>query len=378
MQPKAEIPFVSLRRSQNFFQEDLNGVIRLVIESGHYSLGPETLAFESSFASFLGVEQSILVSCGYEAIRLAILSLPLNVNASIWVPAYGCPATALAVANTPFKLKFLEIDLKDGLLDLSSIPWEKVSEGDVIIPVHLFGKIIDMPLLMEKATEKKVWVIEDFAQAQGAKITSLGFAGSFGHANATSFYPTKNLAAIGEAGAVSTNVEAINLKVQALRQYGELQQQRFVSSYKGGNYRADEVQAAVLNHRLKNLQAANEERRRLAKIYLRHIKNPFLLLPVVNPALGENSHVWHAFVVNTSVGLREKLLQYLNSLKIGNRAYYSLALHLQPALQEFGFQKGDFPMAELFASTNLALPLFCGLKDEEVLQICEHLNAWEG
>ena len=238
------------------------------------------------------------------------------------------------------------------------------------MPVHLYGQACDMTTIIALAKKYNLFVIEDNAQSQGATWKG-HLAGSFGHINATSFYPGKNLGAFGEAGAITTNDEGLAGKVQALRNYGSIK--KYYNEYKGVNSRLDEVQAGFLSVKLRYLNEWSEERRKIASHYNAELApiQDILSLPFIEK---EATSVYHLYIIRTD--RRDQLQEYLKQKGIGTLIHYPVPPHLQKAYAELGFKQGGFPIAEELANTMLSLPIFVGMKEEQVNYVCKNIKLF--
>ena len=267
------------------------------------------------------------------------------------------------------KLVFVEPDIETYTINPDLIE-EKITERTkAIIAVHLYGQTCDMDGILEIAKKHNLKVIEDAAQAHGAEYKGKK-AGNLGDAAGFSFYPGKNLGALGDAGAITTNDEELAKKVRAIGNYGS--EKKYNHIYKGTNSRLDEMQAGFLNVKLGHLDKWNERRRKIADRYLNEIKNPNIVLPTVKE---ENVPVWHIFAIRSE--RREELIEYLSENNIGTMIHYPIPIHLQKAYEDLGHKQGDYPIAEKISNEQISLPMFYGLKDEEVDHIISCLNAWK-
>jgi dTDP-4-amino-4,6-dideoxygalactose transaminase len=243
------------------------------------------------------------------------------------------------------------------------------SKTKAIMPVHLYGQCCEMGAIMNIAQKHNLFVVEDNAQSQGATYNGQ-ITGSFGHINGTSFYPGKNLGAYGDAGAITTNDEDLYHRANVIRNYGS--QKKYYNEIKGINSRLDELQAGFLSIKLKHLNNWSEQRNHIASLYNQMLHE---VGDVVTPELANGAtSVYHLYVIRTNK--RDELQQYLNTHEVGTLIHYPLPPHLQEAYQELGYQKGDFPLAETIADTCLSLPLFPGLTDEQVEQVCNTIKQF--
>ena len=285
------------------------------------------------------------------------------------VPSNTYIATALAVTYVGATPVFVEPDIRTFNIDPSRIEAAITKNTKAIMPVHLYGQPCDMDPIMEIAKKYGLFVVEDCAQAHGATYKGK-VIGSFGDAAGFSFYPGKNLGALGDAGATVTNDEELAMKVRALGNYGS--DYKYHHIYKGNNSRLDELQAAFLAAKLPHLNKMNEERRRIAQMYIDGIKNEEVILPYIpeyaNP-------VWHIFGIRCK--RRDELEKFLNDAGIGTNKHYPIPMHLQECYKDLGFKEGDFPIAEEISSTQLSIPMYYGMKDEEVQYVIDKVNEFK-
>ncbi len=323
-----------------------------------YVLGPQVQAFETEFAAFLGAGNAIGVGNGYDALVILLKALGVGAGDEVVVPANTFIATVNAVLQVGAMPVLAEPDVHTYNFTAESAAQYITPKTKAIIAVHLYGQVCDMDALQQLAQERNVFLLEDAAQAHGARYKNQ-FAGSFGHGAAFSFYPTKNLGALGDAGAVVSSHIDIADFARKYRNYGEAQ--KYSSEQVGINSRLDELQAAVLRVKLRHLQAMNSERQRLAEVYLQNLSQiGDLILPASAPHCG---HVYHIFNIRTKH--RNELQAWLRKQDVATAIHYPLPVHLQPAYTSLGYQPGDFPVAEELASTSLSLPLFPGLTKHE-------------
>lgn len=328
------------------------------VASKHYILGKQVKTFEEAFARFIGVGHAAGVGNGYDALVLALKGVGIGAGDEVVVPANTFVATVNAILQVGAKPVLVEPDAHTYNLTIRTAAKAVSSKTKALLPVHLYGQVCDMAPLLELAQEHNLSVVEDAAQAHGATYRGQK-AGSFGDAAAFSFYPTKNLGALGDAGAVVTDDIAVAEFIRKYRNYGEVQKYR--SELVGVNSRLDELQAAVLRVKLQHLDELNVARQKLAQVYLQELQDVGgLMLPYTAPGCG---HVYHVFNIRTAP--RDKLKQHLLEQGIGTAIHYPVPVHLQPAYGFLGYKQGDLPVAEDLASTSLSLPLFPGMQAEE-------------
>ncbi len=350
-------------------QAEIDLAIKRVLQSGHYILGPENTAFEKEFSAWLGVAGTANVANGTDAIELALRAAGIGAGDKVVTVANTVTATVSAIAATGAKLFYAEVDPATMLLDVAALETALATLRDpkikAVVPVHLYGQAVDMPRLMEVAARYNLVVIEDCAQAHGAKIGDRK-AGTWGQLASFSFYPTKNLGALGDGGAVSGNDPVLLEKVRALRQYGW--RKRYVSEAAGRNSRLDEMQAAILRVLLPQLDAGNARRAAIAAQYLTGLKDFPLLLPVT--AAGR-THCWHQFVVRTP--RREELRAALEKKDILCGVLYPVPIHRQPAYHDATL---SLPHTEQACAEVLSLPLHPGLRDDDVARVIREVAAF--
>ena len=285
------------------------------------------------------------------------------------VPSNTYIATALAVTYTGATPVFVEPDIRTFNIDPTKIEAAITDKTKAIMPVHLYGQACDMDPIMEVAKKYNLYVVEDCAQAHGAKYKGK-VIGSFGDAAGFSFYPGKNLGALGDAGATVTNNEELAKKVRALGNYGS--DYKYHHIYQGNNSRLDELQAAFLAAKLPHLNKVNVERRKIAQKYLDGINNPEIILPFV-PEYAEP--VWHIFGIRCN--RRDELEKFLNDAGISTNKHYPIPMHLQGCYADLGFKKGDYPIAEKISETELSIPMYYGMTDEEVQYVIDRMNEFK-
>lgn len=364
-----QIPFLSFAHMNEAIKQDALNTFTSFLDEGWYVLGKRVALFEEAYATFSGTTHCAGVANGLDALILALKALDIQAGDEVIVPSNTYIASWLAISYvgaTPVPVEPREstCNINPELIEQAITPKTKA-----IMPVHLYGQCCEMEKIMSIAQQHNLYVIEDNAQSQGATCNGKT-TGSFGHINATSFYPGKNLGAYGDAGAVTTNLSELDQRVRVLRNYGS--QQKYYNEVKGINSRLDELQAGLLHLKLKHLQHWNTERIQIADWYHEQLVNVGdLNLPQL--AKGCTS-VYHLYVVRTS--RRNELQAHLQSKGIGTLIHYPIPPHLQQAYQEFKFQQGDFPIAERIAESCLSLPLYPGLSKEEVDYICATIQGF--
>ena len=364
-----KIPFVTFKPLEAELDKDLRCAFERVYTRSWYIEGVEDEAFEKAFAGYCESKYCVGVGNGLDALFLALKALGVGAGDEVIVPSNTYIATALAVTYVGATPVFVEPDIRTFNIDPSRIEEAITDKTKAIMPVHLYGQPCDMDPIMEIAKKYGLFVVEDCAQSHGATYRGK-VIGSFGDAAGFSFYPGKNLGALGDAGATVTNDEELAKKVRALGNYGS--DYKYHHIYKGNNSRLDELQAAFLAAKLPHLNRMNEERRRIAQKYIDGIKNEEVILPYIpeyaNP-------VWHIFGIRCK--RRDELEKFLNDAGIGTNKHYPIPMHLQECYKDLGFKEGDFPIAEEISSTQLSIPMYYGMTDEEVQYVIDKVNEFK-
>lgn len=364
-----KVPFVSFRPMERELDADLRAAFDRVFARSWYIEGEEDKAFEQAFARYCHADHCVGVGNGLDALFFVLKAWGIGEGDEVIVPSNTYIATALAVTYVGARPVFVEPDIRTFNIDPSKIEAAITAKTKAIMPVHLYGQPCDMDPIMEIAKKYHLHVLEDCAQAHGATYKGQ-VIGSFGDASGFSFYPGKNLGALGDAGATVTKDKALADKVRALGNYGS--DYKYHHIYQGNNSRLDELQAAFLSAKLPHLERMNAERRRIAQMYLDGIKNPEIILPYV---MEDTVPVWHIFGIRCK--RRAELERYLNEHGIGTNKHYPIPMHLQECYKDLGFKEGDFPIAEEISATQLSLPMYYGMTDEEVQYVIDMLNAFK-
>ncbi len=339
-------------------QSQLVDAASSVIQSGWFVNGEAVTAFESEWSKFLGTDCCVGVNSGLDALELSLRAAGIGNGDEVIVPSNTYIATALAATQVGAKPVFVEPVASTHLIDLEQIEGAITARTKAIVPVHLYGQAVNMQTVMALAKKHDLFVVEDNAQAHGAAWEGQ-LTGSFGHANATSFYPGKNLGALGDAGAVTTNDSELARQIKMLRNYGS--EIKYHNEIIGYNKRLDEMQAAFLSVKLKHLEAWTVSRQAVADQYLSGLEGVGdVILPVTQP---NATHVYHLFVIRTNY--RDDLAKYLNEHGIGSLIHYPIPPHLQRCYTNLGHKKGDFPIAEELANTVLSLPIWPGMGQKQ-------------
>jgi dTDP-4-amino-4,6-dideoxygalactose transaminase len=330
-----------------------------VYDSNWFVLGKEVEQFESDYASFNHVMHTVGLSNGLDALHLALKACGVSVGDEVIVPSNTYIATVLAVSYVGATPVFVEPNRETYNIDHTGIEAAITSKTKAIMPVHLYGQACEMTAIMALAKKYQLFVIEDNAQSQGASFDGK-LTGAWGDISGTSFYPGKNLGALGDAGAVTTNSDDLAQKVRVLRNYGS--QKKYYNEVIGHNMRLDELQAALLSVKLKRLNEWTAQRQQIALWYNEALKDvDGITLPKVADGA---THVYHLYVVRTNK--RDELQKHLNDNGVGTLIHYPIPPHLQVAYKGLGFKKGDFPITEEIVETALSLPLWPGLKRGDI------------
>lgn len=369
-----KIPPVDLARQYQQIAQETDAAILAVLKSGYYIGGPVVSEFEQQFAEYVGTSHAIGCNSGTDALYLAILALEIGPGDEVITPSFTFFATAEMVSQTGATPVFVDIDPLTFNLDPHKLEAAITSKTKAIIPVHLFGQAVDMTTVMAIAEKHHLFVIEDCAQATGAKWQDKQ-VGSWGHINAFSFFPTKNLGGCGDGGAVTTNDPVLADKVRMLKEHGS--RQRYFHEAIGINSRLDALQAAILQIKLRYLDEWNQQRRQAAQLYTELLTPiPHLILPT---EIDGGEHVWNQYTIriqnNDSQGIsRNAVREKLQESGVISMIYYPIPLHLQVVYQNLGYPLGSFPQTEAIAEQVLSLPMFPGINIEEQKQVAYALK----
>ena len=364
-----KVPFVRFVPMEQELAAELGGAFERVFRASWYIKGKEDAAFESAFSEFCGREHCVGTGNGLDALILALEALGIGQGDEVIVPSDTYIATALAVTNAGAMPVFVEPDIRTYNIDPARIEEKITARTKAIMPVHLYGLPCDMDPIMDIARRHHLFVVEDCAQAHGAAYKGQA-VGSFGDAAGFSFYPGKNLGALGDGGAVVTDSKALADKIRALGNYGS--DYKYHNIYQGHNSRLDELQAAFLAAKLPHLNRMNAQRRVIAQRYLEGIRHPDVILPYV-PEYA--SPVWHVFAVRTQK--RDALAAYLADRGIGTMKHYPIPMHLQDCYRELQIPQGALPIAEEISATELSLPMYYGMTDAQIDAVIDAVNGFD-
>lgn len=353
-----KVPFLSLKSQQDEVRDELVEALTSTIDSTTYILGPQLEQFEADFAAYCGCRHAIGVSSGTAALHLALLAAGVGSGDEVITVPNTFIATVEAILYTGAKPVLVDVREDTCCIDIAAVESAITDRTKAVVPVHLFGLPCDMDPLMELAVKHRFFVIEDSCQAHGAEYKGRR-AGSLGHAAAFSFYPSKNLGSFGDAGAVTTNDPAIAEKVALLRHHGQSDRNEFTEI--GFNYRLDELQAAVLNVKMKYLDRWTERRRKLAALYKEQLRDTEYTFQEVPSG---TDPVYHIFTVQHQ---KQQLVQeFLDAAGIGWGKHIARPIHLQPGYRFLDYLEGSFPVSEKLSKELISLPVFPELSDEQL------------
>ncbi len=364
-----KVPFATFLPMHNEIRQELDSAYNRVLDKSYFIHGDECRKFEEEFAEYCGVKYCVGVATGLDALFLILKAMNIGNGDEVIVPSNTYIATALAVSYTGAKPIFVEPEIETFNINPSRIEEKITSNTKAIIAVHLQGRTADMEAINVIAKKHNLKVIEDAAQAHGAKYKGKK-AGSLCDAAGFSFYPGKNLGALGDGGCITTNNKKLADKVRALGNYGS--DYKYHHIYKGVNSRLDEIQAAFLRVKLPNLDRWNEDRRATAKKYFESIKNPLIKLPL--KSTDEFEHIYHVFVIRCDK--RDELEKYLNVNGIGTVKHYPIPMHEQECYKDLEIKHGELPIAEEISKTVLSIPMYYGMTDEEINYVIYILNSF--
>ena len=369
------IKFLDLQKINQQCAEELKQVAAEVIDSGWYLMGNKLKQFETNLAHYNGVSNAIGVANGLDALRLILRGYIemgfMQEGDEVIVPANTYIASILAITDNRLKPVLVEPDINNYNLDIAKIEARITNRTRAILIVHLYGQVCWSDELVAIAKRHRLKIIEDNAQAIGAVWNGIK-TGALGDAAGFSFYPGKNLGALGDAGAATTNDDELASVIRTLANYGS--KQKYVNEYQGLNSRLDEIQAAFLDIKLKYIDAENQRRREIATIYLANITNPAIRLPQVNQSSDNSAqHVWHLFIIRTAH--RIQLQEWLSSNGVQTLIHYPIPPHKQLAFKEWNHL--IFPITEQIHDEVLSLPISPVMEDAEVEKLVTVINAWK-
>jgi dTDP-4-amino-4,6-dideoxygalactose transaminase len=364
------VPFVDLKAQYREIGDEARAAMDGVLERAWYIFGEEGRAFDAEFANWLGAGHALGVNSGTDAIQLALEALGVGPGDDVVTAANTCAPTVCAIAATGARVRLCDIDPATCTMDPAALESALTRATKAVVPVHLYGHPCAMDPILAVAERRGLAVVEDCAQAHGARYRGR-MCGTFGHAAAFSFYPSKNLGACGDGGAVVTHDGEVAERVRKLRNYGE--EQRYVHTMRGHNSRLDELQAAVLRVKLRRLHAWNAARRERAAWYGALLADA-PVAPLAEAPWAES--VRHLYVVRSPA--RDALMAHLKARDVGCLVHYPIPVHLQPGWRDLGYAPGDFPAAEQACDEVLSLPMFPELTRAQCEEVAAAVRAFEG
>ncbi len=362
-----QVQFIDFRKQYEAIKDEIDVGLKKVFEKGDFILGKEAQDFEEEFAQYCEAQYAVGVNSGTDALYLALAALDVKVGDEVILPAFTFIATALCISYAGAKPVFVDIEPETYNLDPKKLKKAITKKTKAIIPVHIYGQAADMNEILAIAKENKLKVVEDAAQAHGAKYEGRKI-GSLGEVACFSFYPTKGLGAFGDAGMIVTKDKSIYEKAKMLRDYGRIG--RYEHKVKGYNSRLDTIQAVILSAKLKYLDEWNAMRDEKAAYYCQLLKSSDgVKTPTIKP---NRTHVFQTFAIR--IKNRNKICEALNQRGIGTLIHYPIPLHLQEAYKELGHKRGDFPISELIADEILSLPMFPHISKKQIEFVCDQLK----
>ncbi len=365
-----EIKYLDLQAQYQSIKSEIDTAIQKVLDSSAYVLGPAVSEFESAFAEYCGTKFAIGVNSGTSALTLALRALDIGPGDEVITAANTFIATAAAIEHAGGRPVLVDVDPETRNMDPVLLKMAITSRTRAIIPVHLYGRPADMDPILQLAARHDIAVLEDAAQAHGARYKGAK-AGSIGRMAAFSFYPGKNLGAYGEAGAVTTDDSEVDRKVRMLRDHGS--DKKYVHDVLGYNARMEGIQGAVLKVKLAHLDRWNAERNRVARLYNQLLTN----LPIKLPSFEDDiEQVFHLYVIETEQ--RDQLQKYLGEQGVPSLIHYPIPIHRQKAFDHLDHRAGDFPITEKLSDEILSLPIYPEMSDEQVTFVAEKVKAFFG
>jgi len=365
-----KVPFVDLTVMHNEIRSDLDNAYKKVIDGSIFIHGDECKRFEEGFAAYTESKYCVGTATGLDAIYLILKALDIKAGDEVIIPSNTFIATALAVTYTGATPVFVEPTIDTFNIDVTKIEEKITSKTKVIIPVHLQGRAADLEEINKIAKKHNLYVVDDACQSHGSHYKGKKLGG-LTDATAWSFYPGKNLGALGDGGCITTNNKEIAEKVKTLGNYGS--DYKYHHIYKGTNSRLDEIQSAFLAVKLPHLDKWNNFRRAVAKRYINEITNPLIKLP---KSIDDTyDHVYHVFVIRCDT--RDELEKYLSDNGVQTLIHYPIPMHLQEAYKDLNIKKGELPIAEEISNTSLSIPMYYGMSDEQIDFVIKVLNDYK-
>jgi dTDP-4-amino-4,6-dideoxygalactose transaminase len=366
-----DIPLVDLKSQYATIRDEVRRAIDEVLESMQLTIGPNVRAFDREWADYCGTAHSIGVGSGTDALQLAIRACGVSSGDEVITVSHTFFATVEAIVYANARPILVDVEERSMLMDIGSVASRITPRTKAIIPVHLYGRTVDLKPLRQLAQDRGITIIEDAAQAHGALLDDGKKAGTGGRVNCFSFYCSKNLGAYGEAGSITTNDEKLADDLRALREHG--QSTRYYHPIVGYNARLDEIQAAILRIKLRHLDEWNARRQAIAAQYNELLAGGEIITPEI-PRGGR--HVFYCYAIRVPGGRRDALRAFLTERGIGTQIHYPVPIHMQEAAQFLGYRKGDLPVTEKVAAEVLSLPMYAELTDAQIDRVAASVNEF--
>ena len=366
-----DIPLVDLKSQYATIRDEVRRAIDEVLESMQLTIGPNVRAFDKEWAEYCGTAHSIGVGSGTDALQLAIRACGVSSGDEVITVSHTFFATVEAIVYANARPILVDVEERSMLMDISSVASRITPRTKAIIPVHLYGRTVDLKPLRQLAQDHGITIIEDAAQAHGALLDDGKKAGTGGRVNCFSFYCSKNLGAYGEAGSITTNDEKLADDLRALREHG--QSTRYYHPIVGYNARLDEIQAAILRIKLRHLDEWNARRQAIAAQYNELLAGGDIITPEI-PRGGR--HVFYCYAIRVPGGRRDALRAFLTERGIGTQIHYPVPIHMQEAAQFLGYRKGDLPVTEKVAGEVLSLPMYAELTDAQLDRVTSSITEF--
>jgi dTDP-4-amino-4,6-dideoxygalactose transaminase len=356
-----DIPLVDLKAQYATIRDEVRQAIDEVLDSMQLTIGPNVRAFDREWAEYCGTAHAIGVGSGTDALQLAIRACGVSSGDEVITVSHTFFATVEAIVYANARPILVDVDERSMLMDIASVASRITPRTKAIIPVHLYGRTVDLKPLRQLTQDRGITIIEDAAQSHGALLDDGRKAGAGGRVNCFSFYCSKNLGAYGEAGSITTDDEKLADDLRALREHG--QSTRYYHPIVGYNARLDEIQAAILRIKLRRLDEWNARRQAIAARYNERLAG----LDIITPEIpGGGRHVFYCYAIRVPGGRRDALRAYLTERGIGTQIHYPVPIHMQEAAQFLGYRKGDLPVSEKVAGEVLSLPMYAELTDAQI------------
>lgn len=366
-----DIPLVDLKSQYASIRDEVRAAIDEVLGGMQLTIGPNVRAFDQEWAQYCGTTQAIGVGSGTDALQLAIRACGVSSGDEVITVSHTFFATVEAIVYANARPILVDVEERSMLMDLGSVAARITPRTRAIIPVHLYGRTVDLRPLRQLAQDHGITIIEDAAQAHGALLDDGRKAGSGGRVNCFSFYCSKNLGAYGEAGSITTNDDKLAEDLRALREHG--QSTRYYHPIVGYNARLDEIQAAVLRIKLRHLDEWNARRQQVAAQYNQLLAGTDIITPEIPPG---GRHVFYCYALRVPGGRRDGLRVFLAERGIGTQIHYPVPIHMQEAAQFLGYRRGDLPVTEKVASEVLSLPMYPELTDSQIDRVASSVTEF--